>query len=238
MVEDLSEKKTAQDEPIQSEANVERLGGHLIQAQEEERTRIARELHRYIDGLTVLAIDLERFLQNPLESVAEAREEIKQARQQVKDIVNDILDLSHRLHSSKLEYLGLRAAAASFCKELSNRQKVKIDFHCEDVPNELPKEISLCLYRVLQEALQNAIKHGRSRTFEVSLSSESNEIHLTVRDWGIGLDPAAAMKGPGFGLISVKERLKLVGGELVIESQPQQGTTIRASVPLNRQHAV
>jgi len=232
MVEDLSKKKTAQDEPIQSEANVEKLGGRLIHAQEKERSKIARELHRYLDSLAVLAIDLDRFGQNPPESLAEAGQQIGEARQQVKYIVSDIQALWCRLHSSTLEYVGLTAAAASFCKELSNRQKVKIDFHCEGIPKELPKEISLCLYRVLQEALQNAIKHSRSRNFEVSLSGESNEIQLTVRDWGIGFDPEEAMKGPGLGLISMKERLKLVDGELVIESQPQQGATIYARTPL------
>jgi PAS domain S-box-containing protein len=232
MVEDLSEKKTAQDELAQSEANVEKLGGRLIHAHEEERSKIARELHRYLDSLAVLAIDLDRFGQNPPESLAEAGQQIGEARQQVKHIVSDIQALWCRLHSPTLEYVGLTAAAASFCKELSERQKVKIDFHCEGIPKELPKEISLCLYRVLQEALQNAIKHGRSRNFEVSLSGESNEIQLTVRDWGIGFDPEEAMKGPGLGLLSMKERLKLVDGELVIESQPQQGATIHARTPL------
>jgi PAS domain S-box-containing protein len=230
-VEDLSEKKTAQDE-LQSETNVENLGGCLIQAQEEERTRIARELRHYIDRLTLLSIYLDRFQQNPPESVVEVRQEIGEARQQLRNIVSDILDLSHRLYPSKLEYLGLAAAAASFCRELSERQKVEIDFHCAGILKEMPKQISLCLYRVLQEALQNAAKHSRSRLFEVLLSVEANEIQLTVRDSGLGFDPAVAMTGRGLGLISMKRRLELVDGEFSIESQPQHGTTIHARVPL------
>jgi PAS domain S-box-containing protein len=232
MVEDLTEKKTGQDELLQSEAKDEKLAGRLIQAQEEERTKIARELHRYIDSLTVLAIDLDRFGQQAPESLAEARQQIGEARQQVKDIVSDIRVLWRHLHSSTLKYLGLAAAAASFCKELSIREKVNIDLHCEGIPKELPKEISVCLYRVLQEALQNGIKHGRSRNFEVSLGGESSEIQLTVRDWGIGFDPEAAMKGRGLGLTSMQERLKLVDGKLCIESQAKQGATIHARVPL------
>ena len=232
MVEDLSKKKTAQDEPIQSEANVEKLGGRLIHAQEKERSKIARELHRYLDSLAVLAIDLDRFGQNPPESLAEAGQQIGEARQQVKYIVSDIQALWCRLHSSTLEYVGLTAAAASFCKELSNRQKVKIDFHCEGIPKELPKEISLCLYRVLQEALQNALKHSSSRNLEVSLSHQSTEIQLSVRDWGIGFDHGEAVKGPGIGLTRMQEHMKLVDGKLLIESQPEHGTTIHARVPL------
>jgi len=232
MVEDLSENKTGQDELLHSEAKDEKLAGRLIQAQEEERTKIARELHRYIDSLTVLAIDLDRFGQQAPESLAEASQQIGEARQQVKDIASDIQVLWRLLHSSTLKYLGLAAAAASFCKELSIREKVNIDFHCEDIPKELPKEISVCLYRVLQEALENGIKHGRARNFEVSLRGESSEIQLTVRDWGVGFDPDEDMNGPRLGLTSMQERLKLVDGKLYIESQAKQGATIHARVPL------
>jgi signal transduction histidine kinase len=131
-----------------------------------------------------------------------------------------------------LEHLGLAAAAASFCKDLSHRQRVKIDFHCEGIPKELPKEISLCLYRVLQEALQNSAKHSSSQGFEVSLRGESNAIQLTVRDWGIGFEPGEAVKKHGIGLTRMQEHLKLVDGKLLIESQTKKGATIHARVPL------
>jgi signal transduction histidine kinase len=157
--------------------------------------------------------------------MAEAHHEIEKARQQVKDLVSDIRTLSHRLHSSKLEYLGLAAASPSLCKEFSDQRKLEIDFVSEgSIPKELPNEIALCLYRVLQEALQNATEHSGSRVCEVTLSGESDEIRLVVRDWGIGFD--AALKGNALGITYMKERLKLVDGELVIESQPQGGTTI------------
>ena len=108
-----------------------------------------------------------------------------------------------------------------------------IDFQSEGIPKDLPKEISLCLFRVLQEALQNATKHSGSRRFEVSLIGALNEVNLTVRDSGTGFDPEGAVKGSGLGLISMKERMKLVGGELSIQSQPQLGTTIYARVALS-----
>jgi PAS domain S-box-containing protein len=205
----------------------------LIQAQEEERTSIARELHKYMDCLALLSIGLDRLLQNPPQSGAEAHHEIEKASRQVKDLVSDIRTLSHRLHSSKLEYLGLAAAASSLCKEFSDQRKLEIDFVSEgSIPKELPNDIALCLYRVLQEALQNATEHSGSRLCEVTLSGESDEIRLVVRDWGVGFDPAATLKGNALGITCMKERLKLVDAELVIESQPQQGTTIGARVPL------
>jgi signal transduction histidine kinase len=145
--------------------------------------------------------------------------------------VRDVYALSHFLLPLRLEYLGLAAAASSFCKEFSDQRKLKIDFVSEgSIPKELPVEISLCLYRVLQEALQNASEHSGSRVCGVTLSGESDEIRLVVRDWGIGFD--AALKGNALSITYMKERLKLVDGELVIESQLQQGTTVRARVPL------
>ena len=109
---------------------------------------------------------------------------------------------------------------------------VAIDVHFENIPKALPAGISLCLYRVLQEALQNVVKHGRSRHADVSLNGHIDTIDLTVKDSGAGFHPDEAMRGPGLGLASMKERLKIVGGELSIHSQPGCGTTVHAAAPL------
>jgi PAS domain S-box-containing protein len=221
---DVTERKLA-------EEALSKLSQRFIEAQEQERTRIARELHDDINQrLVLLAIDLDGLKQRLRVSASEFDEVIKEVR----NLSSDILGLSHSLHSLKLEYLGLAAAAASFCREFADRRKVKIDFHCGGLPEELPKEICLCLYRVLQEALQNAAEHSGSRHFEVSLSGASGGIQLTVRDWGIGFDPDVAVKGHGLGLTSMKERLKLVAGGLWIESQLQHGTTIHARISLEK----
>jgi signal transduction histidine kinase len=233
MVEDLGEKRATQEERLLSEASVEKLAGRLIRAEEEERARIARELQDDIyQQLVMVSINLDQLRQSLPKSTAEITQKISEAREQLGAVGNDIHALSQRLHPAKLKYLGFAAAAAGFCKELSNRQKVKIDFQCAGIATELPEEIALCLYRVLQEALQNATKHSGTGHFEVSLCGESNEIQLTVRDWGIGFDPAVVMKGRGLGLTRMKERLKLVDGELSVESQHQHGTKIHARVPL------
>jgi PAS domain S-box-containing protein len=210
------------------------LNQRLIEAQEEERARIARELHDDINQrLALLAIKLQSLQQSLPVSVAEIRHAIAEASTETEGLGNDIQALSHRLHSSKLEYLGLASAAGGFCRELSDRQGMEIRFHSESIPKDLPREISLCLFRVLQEALQNAIKHSGSRHFQVSLSGGSSGVELTVCDSGIGFDPEVAGRGSGLGLTSIRERLKLVNGKLFIDSQSQCGTTILARVPLS-----
>ncbi len=148
------------------------------------------------------------------------------------EIATDIQSLSHELHSSKLEYLGIAAAMRGFCREFGEQQKVEIDFQIHDLPSPLSPDISLCFFRVLQEALHNSAKHSGVRHFEVRLWGTSDEIHLTVRDSGVGFDREAAKKSRGLGLISMEERLKLVNGTFSIESQPKRGTTIHARVPL------
>ena len=143
IVQDITERKLA-------EEALSTVSQKLIEAHEEERTRIARELHDDVgQRLVLLAWHL-----GPSKG---------DLRKQVEDLANDVQALSHQLHSPKLDYLGLAAAAAGFCRELSDRQRVEIEFHSENIPKELTKEISLCLFRVLQEALQNAIKHSGSR---------------------------------------------------------------------------
>jgi PAS domain S-box-containing protein len=222
---DVTEQKLA-------EEALSTVNQKLIQAHEEERTEIARELHDDINQrLALLAISLERLRHNP-SSKAEIKQDIAEAVKQVQDLGSDVQALSHHLHSSKLEYLGLAVAAAGFCRDVSNRQEVEIDFHSENIPKDLSKEIQLSLFRVLQEAIQNATKHSGSRHFEVSLRGGLNEVELTVRDFGIGFDSGEAMKGNGLGLTSIRERLKLVNGNLSIDSHPQHGTTLLARVPL------
>jgi len=141
--------------------------------------------------------------------------------------------LSHELHSSKLEYLGIVGATKNFAKEFSEHHKVEIDFQSHDLPPALPSELSLSLFRVLQEALRNAKKHSGVKRFEVRLWGSTEEVHLTISDLGVGFDTGIAMKSTGIGLASMQERLRLVDGELSINSQPKGGTTIHACVPFD-----
>lgn len=217
-----------------AEAALASVSHRLIEAQERERTRIARELHDdIVQRLALVAIELKQLQQITPDLYAEVRGRMGELWKRTSEISADIQSLSHELHSSKLEILGILAAMRSFCKEFSAQQKVEIDFQTQDLPSPVPPDISLCLLRVLQEALHNAAKHSGVWHFQVRLWWTAGGIHLNVRDSGSGFDREAAKESRGIGLISMEERMTLVGGELSIESKPQSGTTIYACVPLS-----
>jgi PAS domain S-box-containing protein len=226
MVADITESK-------QVEAALADVSRRLIDAQEQERRRIARELHDDIgQRLALLAVKLEQLHRDPPD-LPEVRIRMGELREQASEIATDIQTLSHELHSTKLEYLGAVAAMRGHCQELAEQTKVKVDFMSHGLPSPLPPDISLCLFRVLQEALRNAVKHSGARQVEVGLWGTPDEVHLSVSDRGVGFDSEAAKRGRGLGLVSMEERLKLHKGMLSIESQPKQGTTVHARVPLN-----
>ena len=223
---DITKGKLAED----ALASVSR---RLIEAQEQERSRIARDLHDdFGQRLALLTLGLELLQQDAPNLPAEVRRRIGKLGKQASKIATDIQSLSHELHSSKLEYVGVAAAVRGFCQEFGEQQKVEIEFKHHDLPTTLPPDVSLCLFRVLQEALRNSAKHSGVRHFEVRLWGASDEIHLRVRDSGSGFDREAAKQAQGLGLISMEERLRFLNGTLSIESQSQRGTTIHARVPL------
>jgi PAS domain S-box-containing protein len=205
----------------------------MIEAQEQERTRIARELHDDVgQRLALFSINLAQLQQGPT-NPAEIRSRAEGLRVQISDIATDVQGLSHRLHSSKLEYLGLETAMRGFCQEFGEQQKVEIDFEAHDLPSGLSPEISLCLFRVLQEALHNSAKYSGVRHFEVRSWGTPSEVHLTVSDFGSGFNVNLAKAGRGLGLISMDERLKILKGTLSIQSELNRGTTVHAFVPLS-----
>src|SRR6201988_3453140 len=200
----------------------------LIEAQEQERARIGRELHDDINQrLAMLSLELEQLEENP----SEIQPRVKELRREMAEVSNDVQALSHDLHSSKLEYLGVVAGMKSWCKEFAERQRMQIDFKSA-VPSAVPLQIGLTLFRVLQEALHNVIKHSGARQVEVQLQEDSGEIHLIMRNSGKGFDLEAALQGKGLGLTSMRERVRLVNGTIKIESKPMHGTTIHVRVPL------
>ena len=226
---------TAQDitDRKQTEKELSGVSGRLLEAQEQERSRIARDLHDDISQRLALLVNDMGGVENDLpDSAAEARRRIHEIGERASEICSDIQDISHELHSSKLQYLGIAAAAKIFCREFSEHEKIVVDFHSIDVPPTVPPDISLCLFRVLQEALHNAAKHSGAPHIEVSLQGVSGEIQLAVRDSGKGFDPEGLVKSNGLGLISIRERVGLVGGTFSILSRPHAGTEISVRIPI------
>ena len=225
MVADVTGRK-------ESEEALAGISRRLIEAQEQERSRIARDLHDDIaQRITLLGIELGQ-LQNSPSLAGEPRVLLDRLREQASEISFDVQAMSHALHSSKLEYLGMVVAMRGFCREFSAQHRVQIDFTSQELPTPLPLEISLSLFRVLQEAVQNAAKHSMVAHYKVQIWAESGDIHLMVSDLGIGFDAETAKLKRGLGLTSMQERIRLVDGELSIDTQPTQGTTVHARVPL------
>jgi len=219
---------------IEAERALSEMTRKLIAAQEQERARIGRELHDDINQrLAVLAVELEQLQANPFEIEARAQE----LRRQAIEISDDVQALSHDLHSSKLEYLGVAAGIRSWCREFAERQKMEIDFK-SSLRSALPIEVGRTLLRVLQEALHNASKHSGVKRVEVRLREQASEIHLVISDSGKGFEVNPAMRGKGLGLTSMQERVRLLSGTILIKSRPMGGTTIHVRVPTESERPV
>ncbi|HYX53524.1 MAG TPA: PAS domain S-box protein, partial [Candidatus Limnocylindrales bacterium] len=210
------------------------IGGRLIQAQEEERRRIARELHDDINQkLGLLAIDLQQLQQRATELTADSQQTLTALFERTNKISSDIQHLSHQLHSSRLDYLGLSAALRRLCEEFRAQHSIQMKTNIADMPRSVSRDANLCLFRIAQECLNNTAKHSGATQVTVELSNAEGRMTLSVSDDGKGFEAGRKEDGrePGLGLISMRERLRLVKGELSIESQPGKGTHITAAVP-------
>jgi len=223
---DVTDQKLAQQA-------LEKVSGQLIEAQEKERSRIARDLHDDIcQRLALLSMEIEQANRSSNGSAMTAGGRLEEIRKHCSEIAGDVQSLSHQLHSSKLEYLGIVAAIRGFCSEFSKQHEVSVEFTDRNVPGDLPKDVSLCLFRIAQEALHNALKHSGVSQFSVEISGIADEIQLVVRDAGVGFDVEEAQKNRGLGLVSMQERVHLVQGRFSVESEPGKGTKILAVVPM------
>jgi PAS domain S-box-containing protein len=203
----------------------------LVEAQEQERARIARELHDDVaQRLAMLSIDLDQAQQVWPDLPSEVLSYMVELRRRTRQISTDVQSLSHDLHSSQLEHLGVVTGIKSWCREFGERQRIQIDFE-HDVQGTFSPEIDLCLFRVLQEALHNAAKHSGAKHVKIALTEDSGEIHLLIRDFGKGFDLEAAKHGRGLGLTSMQERVRLVKGIIEIQSKPMDGTAIHVRIP-------
>ena len=203
-------------------------------AQEEERRRIARELHDGVNqDLAALSIALSVLEDGlPEGTPADRRHEVARLQARTVELAEAIRHLSHELHPGILQYAGLAAALRSHCREFEREHGLAVTFRADDDLGTVPADVALCLYRVTQEALKNAAKHAKARQVWVTVARDGADLVLTIRDDGRGFDLAEARGRGGLGLISLDERVRLAGGRLAIDTQPQRGTTIRVVVPL------
>jgi signal transduction histidine kinase len=206
------------------------LAGRIIVSQEQERQRIARELHDDLSQkIALLNLEVDQIADEVPAEAQRARLEIVSS--QIGEIAGDLSDLSHRLHPSRLQSLGLIESVRLLCSEISQRRQVNIEFSSSELPPAVDPRVSLCLYRIAQEALHNIAKHSQARDASVELTREGNEVYLHIADTGIGFDPVALDRA-GLGLVSMRERVGVLKGNLVINATPGGGTRIGVRVPL------
>ncbi len=221
-----------------SQSQLRQLSDCLIEAQEQERRRVARELHDdFNQNLALLAVKLDMLRQQLPQTNTEVEAKFDELTAQVRELSTALHDLSHELHPLKLEQLGLETATRSLCQEISASHPLEIQFVSRNVPRGIPSEKALCLYRIVQESLRNILKHSGADSAKIELSTEPGDILLEVQDGGVGFDTSLLGTQNGLGFISMQERLRLIGGEIEIESAPAQGTKIRVRVPLHSQES-
>lgn len=224
-------------ELLTSQAESRHLAGKLLTAQEDESKRLARELHDDLSQrLAASAIEAGKLEQQSAEE-SEARARLSDLKSSLVSIADDVHQISRQIHPAILDDLGLEDALRSECNGFGERYSYKIQFRCGDLPEDLPRDIALCLYRIVQEALRNIAKHAMTDSVDILLSSDTEFAYLEVRDLGCGFVPSEVQGKPGLGLASMEERVRLVRGEFAVSTNPGRGTTITVRIPLPEDNA-
>jgi PAS domain S-box-containing protein len=209
------------------------LAQRLINAQEAESTRVARELHDNIgQSLALFSMELEKTRLILTGLSPDSDERLTHLADRLKDLGRAVGSLSHQLHSSELELLGFVAAVKGLCREFSEQYDVQVNCVCSGVPDDLRADISLCLFRVMQEGLHNIAKHSLAGTINIKVHGTSHSLYLSISDDGVGFAQNNSRARSGLGLTSMRERLHLIGGKFMITSKPGAGTRIGATVPI------
>lgn len=237
IVEDIKERRIVEEEVKRTKLELENLAGRLLHAQEEERLRISRELHDDIgQRMVLISMELERLRQKlQLDNDTAIAEKAADLGVHLEELASAIHDMSRDLHSTKLDHLGLRAAMSELICRIVQHCGIVIRLEVDEDADRLPKEVARCLYRVAQEALNNASKHSEARSAQVFVQRRGVIVRLAIRDFGKGFDPSTLRDSTGIGLASMRERLRSIGGTLVIDSSIGQGTEVIAELKVNMQ---
>jgi PAS domain S-box-containing protein len=221
-----------------AESAARELGGRLISAQEDERRRMARDLHDDLSQrLALISVELDMFGQQPPAQREAIAGRMQEFSGEVRSMASEVHRFAHQLHPAKLEQLGLAATVRGFCKELAAAHEMAISFESHDVPRVLPDDVALCLYRITQEALQNVVKHSGATAAKVELAAHGRELYLVVADDGRGFDLQAIELGVSLGIVGMRERVRMVHGQVSVQSRLGEGTRIEARVPIPAQPA-
>jgi signal transduction histidine kinase len=235
---DITEQKRAERALRESRQELRALAGRLINADEEARKMISRELHDDLgQKLALLTFDCGNLLLTPSLSLEQIREEVRNIEMRLVQTSQDVRQIAHQLHPSVLEDLGITAALRELCEEFSGREGIQATFHEENMPKDVPVPIASCLYRVTQEALHNVSKHAHASSVCVTLTATPEGIHLSIHDSGIGFDTNSESYRSGLGVVSMKERVRLVEGEFSVQSEPGDGVEVKVFIPFAQEKA-
>ena len=232
---DITQRKLDADALRRSEDQLRRLTANLLTAQEEERKRVARELHDDLNQrMAMLANEVSTLEQTPPGSARLLRKQLRSLCERVNQLSDDLRNAAHRLHPSALEHFGLAAAIESHCSDFMKLHRIQVKLTHRSVPESIPMEVALCLYRVTQECLNNVAKHSGAREAAVAIKKMEGDIFLSITDNGTGFDPGLVADQNGLGIVGIRERVRLVDGTVLIHSQPGHGTQIEVRVPLTK----
>jgi signal transduction histidine kinase len=216
-----------------SEERQRNLSGMLINAEEKVRRQVASELHDdFSQRVALIALRLENVAETVSPFSKEANQQLHELMNSTGELGADLHTLSHRLHSSTLESLGLGPAVSALCNEFTAQQHIEVDFTADDIPHPVHPDTSLCVFRIVQEGLRNLKKHSGAQRALVSLRVNAGKLNASVLDNGCGFNMNELNHNDGLGIRSMEERVRLLGGELMIQSVPGEGTTVSAWVPL------
>ena len=217
-----------------SNAQIRDLAGQLIFAQEVERTRIARDLHDdACQEVAAITVDVTNLRQKDASlQDADVQQALLSVQRRMARVAEGLRLLSHDLHPNLLKHAGLAAALEAHCTEFERQYHIRVSFHAEGRVEPANPVVVLSLFRIAQEALRNAARHGQAHQIALNLSEQGDSLMLSIADDGWGFDPGGVRNNGGLGLVSIEERARLVKGQVTIHSGPQQGTTISVRVPL------
>lgn len=230
-VSDISKRRADEREILEQQRELRELAGQLITAQDDERRRIARNLHDDLSQiLAAIAIDAGRLVSKYHTQQAEG--DLRRVQQHAAEAAEQVRQISHQLHPSILDDLGLKVALEEYCREFESRSGITTSFIAEDMPERLPSDVSDCVYHIMGESLRNVSKHSRGGAVFVNVGVTGDMLHLSIRDNGVGFSPTGARTRLGIGIVTMKERARLVGGTVSIHADIGQGTTVSVEVPV------